>query len=135
VHSHSRHHHTSYTFILLAMMLRTCAALAMVMATAAIGQDLPYEMPSRPETILYQPLQSTFKCEGRPFGYYADVQNNCQVFHVCLPVTNHETRQFSFFCGRSTVFSQVDHTCVHRDMAPPCQDSQIPGGDTTGIEG
>ncbi|CAL4070653.1 unnamed protein product [Meganyctiphanes norvegica] len=87
----------------------------MVMATAAIGQD----------------LQSTFKCEGRPSGFYTDVESNCQVFHVCVPDTNLETRQFTFSCGRSTVFSQVDQTCVHSDMAPPCQESQLTG-DTTG---
>merc|ERR1719431_72740 len=27
-----------------------------------------------------------FTCEGRAYGYYADVANDCQLFHVCYPV-------------------------------------------------
>ena len=31
------------------------------------------------ETLLYQNLAATFSCQGREYGYYADVDNNCQV--------------------------------------------------------
>ena len=32
------------------------------------------------ETLLgNQPLRTTFSCQGREYGYYADVANNCQV--------------------------------------------------------
>ena len=31
------------------------------------------------ETFLYEPLKTTFSCQGRDYGYYADVDNNCQV--------------------------------------------------------
>ncbi|CAL4072186.1 unnamed protein product [Meganyctiphanes norvegica] len=108
-------------------MLRT-SALVVVLATAAFGR-LAYQFAADSETILSQPLQSTFDCVGREYGYYADVDNNCEVFHVCLPVTDDlgevlETAQFSFICGNQTVFSQDSLTCSLRELASPCQDSQ-----------
>ena len=27
-----------------------------------------------------------FTCEGKRYGYYADVANDCQIFHICYPV-------------------------------------------------
>ena len=31
------------------------------------------------ESFLEQSLKTTFSCQGREYGYYADVDNNCQV--------------------------------------------------------
>ena len=53
----------------------------------------------------------------QPYGYYADVDNDCKIFHVCLPLqqlfplnfTTPITYQFSFFCNLHTVFSQVSN--------------------------
>ena len=43
------------------------------------------------ETFLYEPLKTTFSCQGRDYGYYADVDNNCQVrTAVGEPNTWHE---------------------------------------------
>lgn len=49
------------------------------------------------------------------YGYYADQDNDCQIFHVCLPLqqlypdnfTQPITFQFSFICPEYTRFSQV----------------------------
>ncbi|CAL4080829.1 unnamed protein product [Meganyctiphanes norvegica] len=107
-------------------MLRICT-LVVVLATVAFGR-FAYQLPAGSETILSQPLQYTFHCTGRPYGYYADIDNNCQVFHVCQPVIDDlgliETAHFSFVCGIHTVFSQDSLTCIHRDSAPPCRESQ-----------
>ena len=75
-----------------------------------------------------EPVQN-FDCLGRPYGYYADVASNCQVFHVCLPITDEvgevaETAHFSFFCGNGTVFSQESLTCDHPDNAFPCEEAE-----------
>ncbi|XP_071552285.1 U-scoloptoxin(01)-Cw1a-like [Panulirus ornatus] len=72
-----------------------------------------------------EPLR-TFSCNGRAYGYYADVSTDCQVFHVCLPITDDEgevaeTAHFSFFCGNQTTFSQETLTCAHTDQAFPCE--------------
>lgn len=38
-------------------------------------------------TSIRSDITDNFSCAGRPYGYYADVENDCQIFHVCLPVT------------------------------------------------
>ncbi|KAK8746220.1 hypothetical protein OTU49_017306 [Cherax quadricarinatus] len=73
-------------------------------------------------------LQSSFNCEQRPFGYYADVEHSCRAFHVCYPVTEEdglltETAHFTFICGQDAVFSQDSLTCAHPTEAFPCTDS------------
>ena len=44
-------------------------------------------------------------------GYYADIANECQVFHICQPVTyadgETETFKWSMICPAQTVFDQV----------------------------
>lgn len=44
------------------------------------------------------------------YGYYADVDNECQVFHVCHPYVDGDLlvklRMFSFICGPGLVFDQ-----------------------------
>ena len=53
----------------------------------AFGQDSPtnqaYLFAADAETFLYQDLKTTFSCQGRDYGYYADADNNCQVSHQC----------------------------------------------------
>ena len=53
-----------------------------------------------------------FTCEGRSYGYYADVANECQIFHICYPVQypdgQEEMLKWSFICPEQTVFDQVE---------------------------
>ena len=55
-----------------------------------------------------------FTCEGRAYGYYADVANDCQLFHVCYPVQypdgQEEMFKWSFICPNQTIFDQVRAT-------------------------
>ena len=52
-----------------------------------------------------------FTCEGKRYGYYADVANDCQIFHICYPVQypdgQEEMFKWSFICPNQTVFDQV----------------------------
>ena len=52
----------------------------------AFGQDSPtnqaYLFAADAETFLYQDLKTTFSCQGRDYGYYADADNNCQVSYI-----------------------------------------------------
>ena len=89
---------------------------------------LAFTFPADAETLLKSPLQTSFKCEGQKYGYYADVDNNCQVFHICLPIENEagevvETAHWSFICGNGTIFDQATLTCNHEADALPCQDA------------
>ena len=70
-----------------------------------------YEFPDAAEDFLSAPVAEAFTCEARPYGYYADVANNCEVFHICLPLEDAEGNvidyaQWSFVCGNTTIFDQ-----------------------------
>lgn len=51
---------------------------------------------------------TSFNCAKQSFipGIYADVEANCEVYHVC---TSHYT--YSFACGEGTAFNQAVLTC------------------------
>ncbi|XP_018324428.1 uncharacterized protein LOC108736480 [Agrilus planipennis] len=79
-------------------------------------------------TIIRTDITDSFSCEGREYGYYADVDNDCQIFHVCLPVNYGDGRsqmfRWSFICPEETVFSQEIFTCISRDdMVIDCMES------------
>lgn len=65
-------------------------------------------------------VRETFSCVNRDYGYYADIGNNCQVFHVCVP----PAQQFSFFCPNTTIFDQRLLICQDQYAATPCQDAE-----------
>ncbi|KAL1116203.1 hypothetical protein AAG570_005698 [Ranatra chinensis] len=52
---------------------------------------------------------TSFTCEGRPVGYYADVEAKCQVYHMC----GDGGRQFSYLCPDTTLFQQRMLVCAH----------------------
>ena len=45
-------------------------------------------------------------------GYYADPEQDCQAYHVCLPDNNLEAlRPVSFLCPNGTIFNQEIFVC------------------------
>lgn len=59
-------------------------------------------------------------------GMYADVNNNCEVFHFCVETgrpdgSGYDLRQYSFFCGQGTIFDQYTLTCQVPEKAIPCE--------------
>nr|XP_022919775.1 uncharacterized protein LOC111428474 [Onthophagus taurus] len=50
-----------------------------------------------------------FTCNGRPAGYYADVDSGCQIYHMCDGLG----RQFSYSCPNTTLFQQRMLICDH----------------------
>lgn len=62
-------------------------------------------------TSIRADITDRFNCDGRLYGYYADIENDCQIFHVCLPVTFPDGKEnvfrWSFICPENTLFSQV----------------------------
>merc|ERR1712168_881305 len=86
----------------------------------------PYQLSSGAFDF-FGDIRSSFSCEGRIYGYYANEELNCQIFHVCEPVTypdgRQETIQYNFFCGNQTVFDQSLLTCNHAVDAIPCSES------------
>ncbi|CAL1290734.1 unnamed protein product [Larinioides sclopetarius] len=88
---------------------------------ASRSKRAAYELPDSAELIVGA-IRTSFICSND--GYYADVDNNCQIFHVCHTVVNmdgsSEMLQWSFFCGNQTVFNQFSFTCSYPEDAVPC---------------
>lgn len=103
--------------------------LVLLLSLCGVSQGrLAFVLPDRAETLLSAPLDTSFSCQDKIYGYYADMANNCEVFHVCLPIADDtgtvvESAQFTFVCGNTTVFSQDNLTCMHREDALPCEES------------
>lgn len=109
------------------------AAAILALALVALAVAVPrmkrqaYELPDGAELIV-GPIKTTFSCDGFRYGYYADIDNNCQIFHVCNQITHAdgsaETQHYSFFCGNQTVFNQLTLTCAFPEEAVPCQNAR-----------
>merc|ERR1712002_35365 len=85
-------------------------------------------LPAGVNEILTSNYVDTFSCEGQEYGYYADIDNNCEVFHVCLPVRDFDntvikTQKWSFACPNGTAFDQQDLVCNFKADAFPCDQS------------
>jgi hypothetical protein len=119
----------SYKSFALPAAVAGLAALALVMsAPQSPANALAYSFPADAETLLKSPLKTGFKCDGQAYGYYADVENACQVFHICLPIEDDagaviETAHWSFICGNGTIFDQATLTCNHEADAFPCEEA------------
>ncbi|CAH0599910.1 unnamed protein product [Chrysodeixis includens] len=74
-------------------------------------------------------ITDTFSCENKTYGYYADVDNDCQLFHVCLPSQTpsgrNVTYRWSFICPNETIFNQEVLTCTRVADSIACEDSPM----------
>ncbi|KAK7024221.1 hypothetical protein SK128_004555 [Halocaridina rubra] len=86
----------------------------------------PLNLPSG-ASLLLGSIDTGFSCVNRPYGYYADQDNSCRIFHVCNPALfssgKIQTYQYSFMCGEGTIFDQNELTCKMAYDATPCQDA------------
>ncbi|CAB4057866.1 unnamed protein product [Lepeophtheirus salmonis] len=58
--------------------------------------------------------ETSFTCEDKiTGGYYADVEADCQLFHVCVQVSEFEFQDFRFLCPNDTVFDQQNLVCTN----------------------
>ena len=67
--------------------MREAIVLAALITVATAR--MAYVFSSGYEDIIGTPSE-TFTCDGRGYGYYADVDNDCRIFHVCVPIANDE---------------------------------------------
>ncbi|XP_011643637.1 uncharacterized protein LOC105431255 isoform X2 [Pogonomyrmex barbatus] len=74
-------------------------------------------------TLIRDNIVDTFSCQNRIYGYYADMENECQVFHVCMPQTRGSIR-WSFICPAETVFNQATFVCTQTESSIPCEESE-----------
>ncbi|XP_071746068.1 U-scoloptoxin(01)-Cw1a [Lepeophtheirus salmonis] len=110
------------------ILISIAIASVFVAHQATSQSESAYQFPADAEAYLDAPLSTTFTCDGQPYGYYADVDNNCKVFHICLPIEDDlgqviQTAQWSFICGNTTVFDQNTLTCNYAEDSLPCSES------------
>ncbi|XP_076314312.1 uncharacterized protein LOC143226788 [Tachypleus tridentatus] len=83
-----------------------------------------FELPDGAQ-VLVKEVKTTFSCAGLHSGYYADVDNNCKIFHICHPQTiadgTLKVEHWSFLCGNQTIFNQGSFTCAFPEEAVPCE--------------
>jgi hypothetical protein len=64
--------------------------------------------PGRDYPIYSEIPTTSFDCNNQLWpGYYADVEAQCQVFHICAM-----NKTFDFLCPNGTIFSQENLVCV-----------------------
>ncbi|XP_018016089.1 uncharacterized protein LOC108672849 [Hyalella azteca] len=82
-------------------------------------------------TLIRPNIVEGFSCDGRIYGYYADQLNECQIFHICVPLkqmfperfTDRDVYHFSFICPQYTIFSQDAMVCAWSQSAVPCSEA------------
>jgi len=90
--------------------MEALAALVVLAATVA-----PTSGQLRPPNLSPDNLPDTaFTCEDKVTGgYYADMEADCQLFHVCVQVSEYEFQDFHFLCPNDTVFDQQHLVCTN----------------------
>merc|ERR1711936_266860 len=82
---------------------------------AGAGGDLEENIPGVPGDdypIYAQVPDTSFLCDGQAEGgYYADVEAECQVFHICGSDGNGGLTKYSFLCPNGTLFNQQYFVC------------------------
>lgn len=77
--------------------------------------DFRESIPGEPEIdypILDKIPVTSFSCEGKVDGYYANMETRCQVFHICSSTPEAPTAKFSFLCPNGTIFDQQVFACT-----------------------
>ncbi|KAF8763185.1 U-scoloptoxin(01)-Er1a-like [Argiope bruennichi] len=94
---------------LLAMSLALCLVFAQESYPTYSEMDLP---------------KTSFSCWDKVNGaYYADIETDCQMYHVCHRDKNGKTKSTRFLCGNGTVFDQRHLVCQDYRKVKRCQDS------------
>ncbi|XP_018564600.1 mucin-3A-like [Anoplophora glabripennis] len=71
---------------------------------------------------------TNFSCLGKVIGgYYADLETNCQMFHVCTIGQLDEPMDIRFLCLNGTVFDQETRVCERIDEVDCSKSEQFYG--------
>jgi len=79
--------------------------------TQASQEEEEEEEEQKPSPLELLLERSTFKCDQKKDGYYADTSVECKAFHYCIGGAKN-----SFMCAEGTVFHQVHLNCVPADQ-------------------
>merc|ERR1712130_413103 len=69
-------------------------------------------IPGEDYPIYAEVPETAFTCDGQvDGGYYADVEAECQVFHICTADGAGGLSKYSFLCPNGTIFNQNYFIC------------------------
>ncbi|XP_035210608.1 uncharacterized protein LOC118184958 [Stegodyphus dumicola] len=72
------------------------------------GDNIPGQAGVDYPVHAFVPLETSFQCKDYDYaGYFADIEADCQAYHVCFP----DGRNASFLCVNGTVFHQRYFVC------------------------
>ncbi|CAG7708409.1 unnamed protein product, partial [Allacma fusca] len=99
------------------ILIRLIIGLVAVTCALTLTSPLGYRV-KRWGRENYPSFELNFDCRDRPVGFYADVEHDCQVFHMC----DADGVRIPHICPNDTAFHQQYRVC---DWAynVDCQDS------------
>ncbi|XP_076369670.1 uncharacterized protein LOC143256380 [Tachypleus tridentatus] len=72
-------------------------------------------LPSEIETWRV-PYRTSFQCTDKVAGYiYGDIETDCEMFHVCIPLGKGKLLDYRLFCANGTAFNQETGTCQGKE--------------------
>jgi len=109
-----------------AKLFFTCFLVYFAIASASeYTEESSFELPADWANIRSN-IDTSFSCVGRAFGYYSDIHNDCQLYHVCNPREENGVTVYShspFICPLGTVFDQRSTACIHSTPDFSCAES------------
>merc|ERR1711910_311596 len=77
---------------------------------AALAEGIPGE-PGEDYPIFAFAPDTSFLCDGKIEGYYADPEADCQSFHICANLGDGGLTKYSLLCPNGTLFNQQYFIC------------------------
>ncbi|XP_054708298.1 uncharacterized protein LOC129218118 [Uloborus diversus] len=60
--------------------------------------------------------KTSFTCEDKVAGgVYADVESDCEMFHICVPMGKYKMLDYKVFCANGTGFDQETGSCREKE--------------------
>lgn len=57
-----------------------------------------------------------FNCQDKVAGgVYADIESNCEMFHICVPMGKYKMLDYKVFCANGTAFDQETGSCREKE--------------------
>lgn len=74
----------------------------------AIAEEYDHENVNFEETFDKTAFNCLDKVAG---GVYADIESNCEIFHICVPMGKYKMLDYKVFCANGTAFDQETGSC------------------------
>ncbi|GFT03137.1 uncharacterized protein NPIL_305381 [Nephila pilipes] len=72
----------------------------------------PLENDSLSSDVEGDMQETSFTCEGKvPGGAYADIESNCEIFHICVLLGKYRILDYKVRCASGTAFDQETGSC------------------------